>query len=122
MGPASAAAGAMELAGAAVAGLAGTRKAVSHNAACAETQREIVGASQAGLIQHSRMYVSVRLERKLFIHNTGHATCAYWALRKGCRFVHEGARDPQIIEQVRLAIGQSGSAVAAEHGFARDNN
>jgi mannitol-1-phosphate 5-dehydrogenase len=63
---------------------------------------------------------SARLERKLFIHNTGHATCAYWALRKGCRFVHEGARDPQIIEQVRLAIGESGSAVAAEHGFARD--
>jgi mannitol-1-phosphate 5-dehydrogenase len=63
---------------------------------------------------------SARLERKLFIHNTGHATCAYWALRKGCRFVHEGARDPQIIEQVRLAIGESGSAVAAEHGFPRD--
>lgn len=61
-----------------------------------------------------------RLERKLFIHNTGHATCAYWALRNGCRFVHEGARDPQIIEQVRLAIGESGSAVAAEHGFPRD--
>ncbi len=63
---------------------------------------------------------SARLERKLFIHNTGHATCAYWALRNGCRFVHEGARDPKIIEQVRLAIGESGSAVAAEHGFARD--
>ena len=63
---------------------------------------------------------SARLERKLFIHNTGHATCAYWALRNGCRFVHEGARDPKIIEQVRLAIGQSGSAVAAEHGFPRD--
>ncbi len=57
-----------------------------------------------------------RLERKLFIHNTGHATCAYWALRRGCRFVHEGARDPEIIEQVRLTIQQSGTAVAAEHG------
>jgi mannitol-1-phosphate 5-dehydrogenase len=63
---------------------------------------------------------SARLERKLFIHNTGHATCAYWALRNGCRFVHEGARDPKIIEEVRLAIGESGSAVAAEHGFPRD--
>jgi mannitol-1-phosphate 5-dehydrogenase len=61
-----------------------------------------------------------RLERKLFIHNTGHATCAYWALRNGCRFVHEGARQPKIIEEVRLTISQSGSAVAAEHGFPRD--
>ena len=58
-----------------------------------------------------------RLRRKLFIHNTGHATCAYAALRKGYRYVHQGARDPKIHAEVRAAIQESGAAVAAEHGF-----
>lgn len=62
---------------------------------------------------------SARLQRKLFMHNTGHATCAYWARLRGCRYVHEGGTDPAILREVDAAVSESGAAVAAEHGFPR---
>jgi len=61
---------------------------------------------------------TARLQRKLYIHNTGHATCAYLGLRRGHEFVHEAAQDPWVLEQVRAAISDSGRAVAAEFGLA----
>src|SRR5215471_5419663 len=48
------------------AGLARTRKAVLQNAVSAKTQCEIVGAGQAGLIKHSRVYVSINPSWQLF--------------------------------------------------------
>jgi len=62
-----------------------------------------------------------RLQRKLYIHNTGHATCAYLGALKGYEFVHEAAREPRILEWTRQAICESGAAVAAEHGFADED-
>jgi mannitol-1-phosphate 5-dehydrogenase len=63
---------------------------------------------------------TARLQRKLYLHNTGHATCAYFGFLRGYEFVHEAARDPWILEQVRAAIADSGRAVAAEYGFAEE--
>jgi mannitol-1-phosphate 5-dehydrogenase len=60
---------------------------------------------------------TARLERKLFIHNTGHAVCGYHGWLRGCHFIHEAAADPAIMAAIRAATAQSGAAVAAQHGF-----
>lgn len=58
-----------------------------------------------------------RLKRKLYIHNTGHAVCAYLGAIKGYKFIHESAQDKWVISWVKTAIDESGSAVAKEFGF-----
>jgi mannitol-1-phosphate 5-dehydrogenase len=60
---------------------------------------------------------TARLERKLFIHNTGHAVCGYHGWLAGYQFIHEAAGDPAIMGAIRAATAQSGAGVAAEHGF-----
>jgi mannitol-1-phosphate 5-dehydrogenase len=64
---------------------------------------------------------TARLQRKLYIHNTGHAACAYLGALKGYEFVHQAAQDPQVREWTRQAVYESGAAVAAEHGFTSRN-
>ena len=44
---------------------------------------------------------TARLERKLFIHNGGHATCGYLAFHRGHRYIHEAVADPQVVKHVR---------------------
>jgi mannitol-1-phosphate/altronate dehydrogenase len=63
---------------------------------------------------------TARLQRKLYLHNTGHATCAYLGFLRGHEFVHEAAQDPWVLDRVRAAITDSGRAVAAEYGFAEE--
>jgi sugar/nucleoside kinase (ribokinase family)/mannitol-1-phosphate/altronate dehydrogenase len=58
-----------------------------------------------------------RLKRKLFIHNTGHAICAYLGVIKGYKFIHESAQDEWVLSWVDTATTESGSAVAREFGF-----
>jgi mannitol-1-phosphate 5-dehydrogenase len=60
---------------------------------------------------------AARLQRKLFIHNTGHAVCGYAGWLAGYRYIHEAAQDPAIMARITSAISESGAAVAAEHGF-----
>jgi mannitol-1-phosphate 5-dehydrogenase len=57
------------------------------------------------------------LQRKLYIHNTGHATFGYLGFLRGYTYVHEAAQDPEIMEVTRKAIEESGWAVGQEHGF-----
>lgn len=58
-----------------------------------------------------------RLKRKLYIHNTGHAVCAYLGSLKGYKFIHESASDNWISSCIRNAIYESGKAVAKEFEF-----
>jgi len=58
-----------------------------------------------------------RLKRKLYIHNTGHAICAYLGAIKGYKFIHESARDEWVMSCVKKAIEESGRAVSREFGF-----
>lgn len=60
------------------------------------------------------------LQRKLFIHNTGHATFGYLGFLKGYKYVHEAARDAAIMDIVKKAIEESGWAVQREHGFSEE--
>ncbi|HEY9595932.1 MAG TPA: hypothetical protein VHE79_15740, partial [Spirochaetia bacterium] len=57
------------------------------------------------------------LQRKLYIHNTGHATFGYLGFLKGYTYVHEAAQDPDIMAVCKKAIEESGWAIEKEHGF-----
>ncbi len=58
-----------------------------------------------------------RLKRKLYLHNLGHAVCAYLGVIKGYKFIHESAQDKWILSQVNAAMTESGCAVSKEFGF-----
>ena len=57
------------------------------------------------------------LQRKLYIHNTGHATIGYLGFLKGYTFIHEAAQDPHIMAICEKAIEESGWAIEKEYGF-----
>jgi mannitol-1-phosphate 5-dehydrogenase len=60
------------------------------------------------------------LQRKLYIHNTGHATLGYLGFLKGLTWVHEAGQDPDIMDVCERAIEESGWAIQREHGFPPD--
>lgn len=57
------------------------------------------------------------LRRKLYIHNTGHATIGYLGFLRGYTYIHEAARDPEIMAVCEKAIEESGWAIEREYGF-----
>jgi sugar/nucleoside kinase (ribokinase family)/mannitol-1-phosphate/altronate dehydrogenase len=58
-----------------------------------------------------------RLKRKLYLHNLGHAVCAYLGVIKGYKFIHESAQDEWVLSWVENAMTESGSAISKEFGF-----
>ena len=59
-------------------------------------------------------------ERKLFLHNMGHAAAAYLGYYKGFEFVHEAMADPEVDALVRGAISECSEALTRKHGFERE--
>ena len=64
---------------------------------------------------------TARLERKLFIHNGGHATCGYLGYHRGHRYIHETLRDPVIVENVLGAMDEAGDVVRRKWGFSEQS-
>jgi len=60
------------------------------------------------------------LQRKLYIHNTVHATIGYLGFLRGYTYIHEAARDPEIMAVCEKAIEESGWAIEREYGFPAD--
>ncbi len=60
-----------------------------------------------------------RLERKLYMHNTGHAVCGYLAHMKGYELMCDAIADPWIADITRHAMMESGEALVRRHGFDR---
>ena len=60
------------------------------------------------------------LERKLWIHNGGHATLAYAAWHKGFRYIHEAVQDSGIAEFATDAMREIGDCIICKHGFDTD--
>ena len=56
------------------------------------------------------------IQRKLFIHNMGHALTAYLGQGKGLRWVWEAVGDEDIRRTCRSAMLESAQALATEHG------
>ena len=67
-------------------------------------------------VEHQDRY----LQRKLYIHNTGHATLGYLGFIAGYTYVHEAAQDARIMDVCKRAIAESGWAIEKEHGFTAD--
>lgn len=60
---------------------------------------------------------TARLERKLFIHNGGHAVCGFIGFHRGCHFIHEAVADPVVLRFVGGALDEIGLVVQKKHGF-----
>ncbi|GAB4460043.1 MAG: mannitol-1-phosphate 5-dehydrogenase [Anaerolineae bacterium] len=60
---------------------------------------------------------AARLERKLFIHNGGHAVCGYVGFHRRHRYIHEAVADPTVAAHVMGALHELGEVVRRKHGF-----
>ena len=64
---------------------------------------------------------TARLERKLFIHNGGHAVCGYAGFHRGHIYIHEAVKDPYVVEHVSGALDELGEIVRLKHGFSKES-
>jgi mannitol-1-phosphate 5-dehydrogenase len=60
------------------------------------------------------------VERKLYVHNMGHAIAAYLGYLRGVRYVHEALTLPEIRAAVIGAMAEAGEALHRKHGFERE--
>ena len=60
------------------------------------------------------------LQRKLYIHNAGHATFGYLGFLKGYTWLHEAGQDPAIMDACKKAIEETGWAIHKEFGFTEE--
>jgi mannitol-1-phosphate 5-dehydrogenase len=67
----------------------------------------------AGLVPFSPFSFYIR--RKLFIHNMGHAVCAYLGLYSGYQYIYKAIDDPDILIIVKNAMLESAQALAREY-------
>ena len=58
------------------------------------------------------------IQKKLFLHNMGHAATAYYGTLAGIEYIDEAIKVPEIYEKVRNAMYESCAALSAEHGVA----
>ncbi len=57
------------------------------------------------------------VERKLFTLNTGHCITAYLGCLKGHKTIREAIEDPEIRDQVKQAMQESGEVLIRRYGF-----
>ncbi len=62
-----------------------------------------------------------RLERKLFIHNGGHAVCGYVGFHRGSKYIHEAVEDDVVAEHVLGALDELGAVIQRKHGFSPES-
>ena len=58
------------------------------------------------------------IRRKLFIHNMGHALCAYFGWLKGYTYIYEAVEDKEISSRAQSAMLSVASALHKEYGIA----
>ena len=51
------------------------------------------------------------VERKLYIHNLGHAACACYGFQKGYSLICEAVNDPEVLEKTRGVMNESAAAL-----------
>src|SRR3989339_1015114 len=64
---------------------------------------------------------TARLERKLFIHNGGHAVCVYYGFHRGWKYIHEAVGDPVVAEHVLGALDEIGEVIKIKHEFSAES-
>ena len=58
------------------------------------------------------------IKRKLYVHNMGHATCAYLGDLLGLEFIYESIDRDEVYALVRLAMQESAMALSKRYGVA----
>lgn len=56
------------------------------------------------------------IKRKLFLHNGGHALCAYLGYEKGYEYIWQAIADPEIYEAAKASMMTSAHALVAKFG------
>ena len=56
------------------------------------------------------------IKRKLYIHNMGHATCAYLGLYTDKEYIYQSIADPQTYSIVINAMLESAMALSKKYG------
>ena len=64
---------------------------------------------------------TARLERKLFIHNGGHASCGYFGFHHGHKYIHEAVADPEVARCVLGALDELGAVVQRKWSFSPES-
>jgi len=67
-----------------------------------------------GLIPYSPFEFYIK--RKLFLHNGGHAVCAYLGKEKGYEYIWQAIADPEIYETAKAVMDASAQALIAKFG------
>ena len=67
-----------------------------------------------GLIPYSPFEFYIK--RKLFLHNGGHALCAYLGYEKGYEYIWQAIADPEIYEAAKASMMASAHALVAKFG------
>ena len=62
------------------------------------------------------------VDRKLYTHNAGHATAAYFGYLKGYEYVYQAVQDPRINAAVRAVLAETGEALISKHGFSPEEH
>ena len=62
------------------------------------------------------------VDRKLFTHNAGHATAAYFGYLKGYVYIYQAMNDAQINAAVRAALTETGQALIEKHGLSPEEH
>lgn len=62
------------------------------------------------------------IERKLFTVNTGHASIAYLAYRKGIKDIYSAMQDKSIVEMARAVWQETGNLLVQKFGFDADKH
>jgi mannitol-1-phosphate 5-dehydrogenase len=57
------------------------------------------------------------IKRKLFVHNMGHAMCAYFGYQKGYKVIDVCIADDQIKDLVKMAMKDSALALSKQYGI-----
>lgn len=60
------------------------------------------------------------IKRKLFVHNMGHATCAYLGGYEGRKYIYQSIDDPEILSIVQNAMLESAMALQKKYGVELD--
>ena len=60
------------------------------------------------------------IKRKLYVHNMGHATCAYLGGYEGRKYIYQSIDDPEILNIVQNAMLESALALHKKYGVELD--
>ena len=60
------------------------------------------------------------IKRKLYVHNMGHATCAYLGGYEGRKYIYQSIDDPEILNIVQNAMLESALALSKKYGVELD--